>query len=1304
MGGERRRTSAPGKSTSYRGGASKTAAPSPGRMAAGAGPLIAADLDEVAQLLTSADVLDLQRTAGNRAVSTVMQRAAGPLDDTVPGVAVADTLPEVPAPGAAQTPATAPAQSSAVQAPAVAQPGGPEAVVPTGASTAAGSLPPVPARPAGTGAVSEPVGPGGVVPVGGGGPVAMGGQVEAGFAGAVDQTAKRQLTAKAAEVPDFAVEATYAASPSKVFRSPSDEWHYQLWNFQKGPGQGDEPPTAFRAGGIIAVAPDYQGQATSLPSYSGDDRTGLGTGAPATSAATATPAVAGSPGVTPAPPSGERPMIRAIAPGFAPGPEPPGRQTARVASHDEVVAALAADPRSVIRSPNDTWHAQGYELDLGQGSAPTAYKVGGVIILAPGYPSEGLPATPAGPTSGSPAGAAAVTAGPGAGTTAPATATAPAPTAPLTAAATTPAATTPGAVPEAERRTRTDLSATQGAPGVAGEVMVEDVTTAAGMTTRNARGGTASVGGDDVIQVGGQQVTTTTTGDTSQASKIAGNVALKPDGSLAVTGERTRETFAGTDPAGDPIKTGATSTFGGVDVSEKGFGATGGASQTTAAGDKHTASASVKIDPSGNVSGTLAYQYQTKGGTSLTPSVSGGVEVQASDPIPAAGGGFDVTFTLSDSKGASIAAGKQVGGGPSVGLQAGTTDASLETGTMHFADVAQAKAFRDNAAAVIVRERYLHQPPTTIAGALEIPIGEERGQGNVSGSSIGGSVSMEGATVGYGRSSSTTHRFSVKRVSETMIQVTGLVSGTKGSDWSISGGLSNTKGSSATKGFEATWEFDLKSDVGRAAFERYAQTGLPPMGGARLLSMTSSGSEEDHDNVSIPLMGTARWTGTTWEVVKTDAKGSHEQFGGQQAHDQDPSWFGRHVLDEDELHSSAQIVSSVEGDTTGKQKEGYQAQIKVSGESGDYNREQLGKMFMGAAHQGDAKASGEWTLSAEVSPAVVRELERNNKEMREAKTREDKMRVYSKLVKERGAAMVGAQVGLGGDATAWNVELKGDKNFPGEAGRAALDGKRAELKAKLHGDPANARAVVGEVQRTLDELQARRTAVADHTRYTDLPDGLRDEQLKLIDKHISDFEFIRHAASQEAIKGAPGETIETVRGRMADQHGYKDAEHSAEGAEMARLRDRIADKEAAIKELDPTILEAINAVMQAESHMLNMPPGFAGFAREHRASYNEHWGRGVDINDRQMAMAPKADALRTKLLEYLSPAERKATAEALLAQLNDRLTLLQVLHGEVVAAAEALKPITTARGFARHEGFWAGITGDDPPSSDWGSD
>jgi hypothetical protein len=1269
MGSATRRGRAPERPGSSRAAPTRAGPSSTGPSSAGVEPLASTGTLAVGPGLSHANLLQLQRTAGNRAVRMVIQRAAGPLDDTVPGVAVADTMPQ---------PAAA-AESGAAEG------AGAEPPVPAGASTAAGSLPPVSARPGGAGSVSQPAGPGGVLPVGGGGPVALGGPVEPGFAGAVDQTRRRLPSGNAVPMPDHAVEATFDRDPSRVFRSPSDEWHYQLWNLQKGKGFTDEPPPAFRAGDLIAVAPDYAGRATALPSHSGDDRTGLGT--PPTPAATA---------LDTTPPSAERPLIRAAFPGSAPGPQTAGRPIAEPATHAEVVAVLAANPRSVMRSPNDAWHAQGYSLDLGKGPVPTAYKVEGVVVLAPGYPEEGLPAAPAGPAPGGSAGPAPA-ATPGPATSGPATVASGIATGPATGAAPSTGAAAP-ADAAGDRRIRGDLNVTKGAPGVAGGVMVEDETVEGDATRKTARGGTGSLGGGNVGSIGAEKVTTVTTGDTAAAVKTAANATLKPDGTLALGGERTRETFEGTDAAGQPIKKGGTSKFGGVDFSgDKGAGATAGASQTNAAGDKHTGSAAVRIDPKGNVSGTLAYSYQSKGGTSFTPSVSGGVEVQASDPVSAAGGGFDVTYTVATTKGAAVGVGKQMSGGPTLGGHMGTTDASLETGTMHFDDEKKANAFKDHAATVIVQERFLHRPPTTVEGALQIPIGEERGSGNVEGSNAGVSVAYEGASLGYDRSSSTTHKFSVRRIGEKTVLVTGMVSGTKGSDVSIGGGLADVKGSSTTKGFAVTWEFDLGTPAGRSAFERYATSGLPPITGATLKSMTSSGSEEDHDNVSIPLLGTAKWTGTTWEVVRTDDKGTAEQFGGQKAHDQDPSWFGRHVMGQDELHSSAQIVSSVENAKDGHTEEGYQAQVKVSGESGDYNREELGRMFMGVPHEGDAKPSGEWTLSAEVSPAVVRELERNNREMREAATKADKLRVYSKLVKERGSAMVGAQVGLGGEATAWNLELKGDRNFPGEAGRAELDRKRAALKERLTRDPANARSVASETQQALDELAARRAAVADHKRYTDLPDGLRDEQLKVIDKHISDLELIRHRAAQEAIKAAPGEKIEAVRGRLAEKHGYKNAENSAEGVEMARLRDRIADKEASIKELDPGILEGISAVGQAQGRTLNMPPGFGGFAREHRASYNQHWNAGVDINERQMAMAPKADALRMKLLEYLSPAERKSTAEALLAQLSERLTLLNVLHGEVVSAAEALKPITTARGLARHEQFWAGIKSDATP-------
>ena len=734
-----------------------------------------------------------------------------------------------------------------------------------------------------------------------------------------------------------------------------------------------------------------------------------------------------------------------------------------------------------------------------------------------------------------------------------------------------------------------------------------------------------------------------------------------------------------------------------------------GVVRETAGGHKVGATGSLTFDKD-NVSGQGSLKIESKGGTSLTPTVSGGVSVQASDPVPAEGGGYDVTYTVTTTGGLGLGAGKQFGGGPSVGVQVGSTRGTMETGSRHFDDPKKAAAFRDKAAEIIAGERFLlHPPPTTVEGALLIPIGEERGSGDISGTNVGASVSFKGASIGYGRSSSTTHQFKVRRVSDKLVRVTGSVSGTKGSDVTGSGGITLTKGSSETKGFEVVWEIDLGTNAGRYSFELYANTGYPPLA-AKLVSMTSSGSEEDHDNVSVPLLGTAKWTGTTWEIVKSDAKGGRKaQFGGQKAHKQDPSWIGENILGQDKLSSTAQITSHLEGDGEGGEKESYEAEVKVSSDSGDYNRKQFGEIFMGVPTTGDVKPSGEWTLTAQISPDVVRELEKLNKEMRNAWSKEDMLRAYSKLVKERGARMVGAQVARGGDETAWTLELKGDKNFPGPAGRAALDTKRAELRGRLK-DSAAAKSVVADAQKTLNELRARRIAVADKKRYTDLPDGLRDQQLKLIDRHVSEFEFIKHHALRAALKREAGATKPDAAKAGAGEPdagagGEKGSNEAPESADMIKLRQQILQKETAISAIDPRISRGINAVLQASTHYVNVPPGYADWVRTQRAIYNAHWASGVAINERQFAMARPIDALRQKLLESLFAVDRKAAAEALLKQLSDRLALLETLHMHVVSAAQAIKPITTRNGMKGYPKYWGSIKGDDPPWFDgFGSD
>jgi hypothetical protein len=253
------------------------------------------------------------------------------------------------------------------------------------------------------------------------------------------------------------------------------------------------------------------------------------------------------------------------------------------------------------------------------------------------------------------------------------------------------------------------------------------------------------------------------------------------------------------------------------------------------------------------------------------------------------------------------------------------------------------------------------------------------------------------------------------------------------------------------------------------------------------------------------------------------------------------------------------------------------------------------------------------------------------------------------------------------------------------------------LRQKLKSDPKQAGSVAKDAQATLTELAARRAAVADRKRYTDLPDGLRDQQLKLIDKHVADFELIRHQAAKEAVKVAPGEKIEDVRKRMGAKGGYGNDKDAADAAAIARLRDQITAKEAGIKAIDPKIKDAINALEYARKSTVNTPPGYADWVKAKRADFNLYWDLASNLNDRQSAMAPKGDELRMKLLDDQPAASLKATAQALLALQTDRLGWLEAMYSNLLSAGGALKPITTEKRLQYYPKFWGRVQADARP-------
>ena len=451
-------------------------------------------------------VLELQHSYGNQAVAQLLASGANGVPPVVPSprshignralgsMLVAQRAPNDDAPGATSYPAgdatSYPADSSGPRSTGPRSTGGGSA----GGDTEADDLTMLPD-------------PKVVVPVGGGaGGVPAPGKVGPGEAGAIDKIGRARLVVTPHAVVDGRVRKQYRANPSSVFRSPSVNFHNEMWRQMRTDDQPDEPPVAFAAGKLIAVHPRYRGPATPIPgSYSGkDDPVSV-----AAKVETLLDTTAPKPG---------RPLMNAVAPptggvpgfggtpGFVPGPQGPGRQTAQAVSTPDVLAAMKQNSTKVWRSPSTEWHDQMFGLDKGKGSTtPTAYRVGDIIVIAPNNPIKGVP-TLAIPGSG-----------------APAIAAAPGPAGTAAAPATVPTAT-------GGRRTKGSVDVTKGAaPGVKGEVMVEDESTEGDRKVKKARGGTGSVGGGNIASLGGQSARTETVGDASTATR---NSARRPNDTL----------------------------------------------------------------------------------------------------------------------------------------------------------------------------------------------------------------------------------------------------------------------------------------------------------------------------------------------------------------------------------------------------------------------------------------------------------------------------------------------------------------------------------------------------------------------------------------------------------------------------------------------------------------------------------------------------------------------------------------------------------------------------------------------------
>jgi uncharacterized protein YfaS (alpha-2-macroglobulin family) len=117
----------------------------------------------------------------------------------------------------------------------------------------------------------------------------------------------------------------------------------------------------------------------------------------------------------------------------------------------------------------------------------------------------------------------------------------------------------------------------------------------------------------------------------------------------------------------------------------------------------------------------------------------------------------------------------------------------------------------------------------------------------------------------------------------------------------------------------------------------------------------------DYDRYQMPGAGTAADSDRGWHKETRDEQGVTKEFGGEQVHQQDPTWLGELTGDR-ELYSSAQLISQqIRG------KEQYTAIINIKSESGDYNREQFGKIFSDVKTSGPVKVTGNPTTTVKLA-------------------------------------------------------------------------------------------------------------------------------------------------------------------------------------------------------------------------------------------------------------------------------------------------------------------------------------------------
>ena len=566
--------------------------------------------------------------------------------------------------------------------------------------------------------------------------------------------------------------------------------------------------------------------------------------------------------------------------------------------------------------------------------------------------------------------------------------------------------------------------------------------------------------------------------------------------------------------------------------------------------------------------------YSDAKGNSAGGNVHAGVHIEASEPVEEKNGQWVVHYTKT----------KDVGGGANanVGGKAGANvnvgKAHIEEGTRSFKTKKEADDFKKN-----VAER-VHDAgdPTTAKGAEALEIGESRGIGDATTIGAGGNAKIEGASAHFEAHKTTGDEVDVKRISATVYEVTSKHTVEKGMSGGVGGaGVAVSKSSTTTDVGAVSVKFDFSKPDGKRGFEKFAKDhALPAEGGFDVVYLDTHKNVKTED-MKLVALGSASYDQHTEHDKQVDSKGTHLTDAGGQGHSVNTSWLSRKLGDKDQ-HQDVELTAH----TDNGQASSYTIEAHIGGERGLANRGYMNRLAGGGEEKyDDSKVdkghSGEWTMTAEVDKQTIANEEKYNSNLNKYKTHEERMQALAQEMADRGAKEVSDLNVMGAGKLSWELELKGDKNFPGREGRVAIDEKIERYQTAL-ANAATAPMLLPAIEQDADALKVRRAAVADKSQYLDLPEALRTQQLQVIDGQLGRLEGLRHQAALEVTKNKPGESADAAEKRIeTKQHGAGTPQQQ----DLFALRDKIAVTDHGISDTQKNVADGRAALSEGGQHI-----------------------------------------------------------------------------------------------------------------------